>query len=66
MQGYVYSSFCLCPGHRNSIEEKKTFPAMDSLVYGEANGPNFITVEDCMIICLSTCRFFLYSHRTFF
>jgi len=26
--------------------KKKTYPAMDSLVYGEAGGINFILVED--------------------
>jgi len=69
MQGYVY--FMLDKLFTNIFSQvfaftmtigiawkKKTFPATNSLVYGEANGPNLTTAEDCMIVYLSTCRFF--------
>jgi len=70
MQGYVYLmlderfmnifsqvfAFALTIG---IASKKKTCPAMDSLVYGEVNGPSFITAEDCVIVYLSTCSFFL-------
>jgi len=39
------NKFSLCPSHRNNMEEK-TYPAMDLPVYGEANGANFISVEE--------------------
>jgi len=41
----LFSSFCLRPDHRNNVEEK-TYPAMDSPVYGEAGGEKFIAVEN--------------------
>jgi len=35
--------------------EGKTYLAMDLPVYGEADGANFISLEDCMVVYLSTC-----------
>jgi len=45
LQIFFFSSFCFCPGHKNNTEEK-TYPAMDSPVYGEADDINFISVEE--------------------
>jgi len=41
----VFSSFHLHPGHKDNMEEK-TYPAIDLPVYGEADGINFILIED--------------------
>ena len=42
----VYSSgFYLHSGHRRNMEEE-TYPALDSPVYGEADGAKFVLVED--------------------
>jgi len=40
-----FSSFCLCPGYKNNMEEK-TYLVMDLPFYGESDGSNFILVED--------------------
>jgi len=38
-----FSSFRLCPSHRNNVKEK-SYPAMT--FYGEADGANFISVKN--------------------
>jgi len=42
-QGVCEYFFCLRPHHKNNMEEK-TYPGMDSLVCGKADGANFISV----------------------
>jgi len=39
-----FSGFCLCPRQRKKMKGK-TNPAMDLLLYGEADGTNFVSVE---------------------
>jgi len=42
---HFFSGFCLYPSRRNNIEEK-TYPSMKLPAYREADGANFILVED--------------------
>jgi len=42
---FFFSGFCLHPGHKKNVEGK-TYPAMDSPLYKEANGTNFVLVEN--------------------